>query len=74
MGYRTRINLVTLSDVKNFVKAVTAIGEDVTLIDSVKHCVSGKSLMGAIYTLEWDEVYCICSKDISSQILPWIVQ
>lgn len=71
---RVRINLITTSDVKNFVNAISAVEEDVTLIDSVKHCVSGKSLLGAIYTLEWDEVYCLCDKDITQLILPWIVQ
>ena len=71
---RLRINLVTYSDVQRFVNAVSIIEEDVTLIDSVKHCVSGKSLLGAIYSLEWDEVYCLCDKDISGLLLPWLAQ
>ena len=71
---RARIDLVTTTDVKNFVNAVSQVDEDVTLIDSVKHCVNGKSLLGVMYSLEWDEVYCICSKDISGLLLPWLVQ
>ena len=70
---RARINLVTFSDVKKFVEAVTLLDEEVTLIDSVKHCVNGKSLLGAIYSLEWNEVYCLCDKDITQLILPWLV-
>lgn len=71
---RIRIDLITSSDVKKFVNIVSQIEEEVTLIDSVKHCVSGKSLLGVMYSLEWDEVYCVCPKDISGLLLPWIVE
>ena len=70
---RVRIDLITTSDVKNFVNVVSQVEEDVTLIDSVKHCVNGKSLLGVMYSLEWDEVYCLCKKDISGLLLPWLV-
>lgn len=70
---RARINLVTMTDVQEFVNAVMTVEDDVTLIDSEQHCVSAKSLLGALYTMEWKEIYCVCSKDITSLIRQWTV-
>ena len=70
---KVKINLVTMTDVQKFINAVEPVEENVTLQDSAGHCVSAKSMLGAIYTMEWAEVYCHCTKDISGLILPWIV-
>ena len=70
---RAKINLNTMTDVQKFVDTVSDVNEDVILKDNAGHCVSAKSLLGAIYTMEWADVYCECSKDISGSILSWIV-
>lgn len=64
---RVKINLDTMADVTEFVKIATQIEEPVFLVhDNFR--VSAKSLLGAIYTMEWDEVWCECATDIYCKI------
>ena len=55
---RMRIRLETCGDVCEFVKICSQIEEPVFLKDGNDFCVSGKSIMGGIASLEWDELYC----------------
>lgn len=68
-----KIRLDTMKDIHKFVDIVSRLDEDVLLKDNAGHCVSAKSLMGAIYTMEWADIYCHCNEDISAFILPWII-
>ena len=70
---RVKIRLDTMKDINEFIKKTTSIPEKVSLEDNEGHCVSAKSLIGALYTLEWSEIYCNCDKDISGEILKWII-
>lgn len=70
---RQRIRLDTITDVQNFVRAVSNAGEKVFLEDNTGYKVAAQSLLGALLSMEWAEVYCHCSKDISGLILPWII-
>ena len=70
---RQRIRLDTMSDIRSFVDTVSTVTEKVTLEDDDGNRVSAKSLLGAVYTVEWASIYCYCDKDISGIILPWII-
>lgn len=70
---RVKVNLDTMSSIQKFVEVTSRIEDEIMLQDNVGHCVSAKSLLGAIYSLEWDTIYCSCPKDISGMILPWII-
>ena len=70
---RQRIRLDTMSDVQDFVKAVSKVDEKVLLEDNDGHRVSAASILGALYSMEWTHIYCYCDKDISGIILPWII-
>lgn len=70
---RQRIRLDTMSDIRSFVDTVSTVTEKVTLEDDDGNRVSAKSLLGAVYTVEWKTIYCYCDKDISGIILPWII-
>ena len=70
---KLQIRLDTMSDIQKFVTTVSDVKEKVMLIDEEDNCVSAKSLLGAIYTTEWNKIYCYCEKDISGLLLPWIV-
>ena len=70
---RQKINLVTMTDIQKFVEVASRIDEQVYLEDNTGYKVSAKSLLGALLSMEWNEVYCHCEKDISGSILPWIV-
>ena len=70
---KVRLNLNTMTDIQKFVDVTSKVTEPVILRDSAGHCVSAKSLLGALYSLEWAEIYCECEKDITCSILSWVI-
>ena len=70
---RRQIRLDTMTDIQKFVNTVSGVTERVILEGDEGHRVSAKSLLGAIYSMEWTRIYCHCDKDISGLILPWTV-
>lgn len=69
---KVKINLETMSDVTEFVAIASQVEEPVLLTCS-DFRVSAKSLLGAIYTMEWGEVWCECSRDIYHRIHQFVV-
>ena len=70
---RTRIRLDTLSDVNSFVAVTSRIPEEISLEDNSGHRVSAQSLLGSLYSMEWDQVFVTCDRDITAYIMPWMV-
>lgn len=70
---RVKINLDTMSNIQKFVDVTSRIDDPVFLEDNTGFKVSAKSILGALATMDWNEVYCECAKDISGIILPWII-
>lgn len=70
--YQYKINLETMSDIKEFVKAVTPCKESVKVTDNNEYTVNGKSVLGVIGSIEWDSVYCVSDEDIYSLIQKWV--
>ena len=70
---KVKIRLDTQSEVAKFVNIASKIDSHVHLTDGQNFKVSGKSLLGAIYTMEWDQVFCECDKDIYSLINDFII-
>lgn len=54
---RIEVRIDTQTDVYEFVKLANEIPDDIFLKDNSGHCVNGKSLLGCLYTLEFDHVY-----------------
>jgi hypothetical protein len=69
---KVKVELDTMSDVTEFVSIVSTVSAPVHLV-SDHFCVSGKSLLGALYTMEWSEVWCECDIDIYSKIAKFVV-
>ena len=69
---RVKIELETMSDVSEFVTIVTKIAEPVHLV-SEHFRVNAKSLLGALYTMEWDDVWCECERDIYTKIEKFVI-
>lgn len=67
------IELTTNSDTVNFVKAVADEPGEVKLMDGNGCCVNGKSLLGAIATIEWASLYCVSENDIYFKIKEFCV-
>lgn len=66
--YKTKIELVTMTDIVEFVAAVANIEGAVKLIDDAGFCVNGKSLLGATASMEWDNLYVLSDEDIYNKI------
>lgn len=70
---RIKINIDTLSRIHNFVDICSTIDAKVNLIDGSGYRVSAKSLIGAIATMDWNEVFVECEEDIYSKIEEFVV-
>lgn len=62
---RIKINLDTMSTISKFVGEMTASGGKAFLTDRDRNfIVSAKSMLGAVYSMEWDEVWCECDDNL----------
>ena len=73
MRRRYRIRLDTFSDIQKFVTCMSQAGGEVTLSNDDGYSVSAKSLLGAIYTMEWDRIFCYADCDIYDLIKEWLI-
>ncbi len=62
---RIKIRLDTMSEINAFVGAMTKTSANVFLTDKDRNfIVSAKSMLGAVYSMEWEEVWCESDEDI----------
>ncbi len=71
--HRHKIELVTTADIVEFVNIATSETGSVKLVDDTGFCVNGKSLLGAMATVEWSSLYCVSENDIYSKISKFCV-
>ncbi len=71
--HRHKIELVTIADINEFVNIATNETGSVKLVDDTGFCVNGKSLLGAMATVEWKSLYCVSENDIYSKISKFCV-
>ena len=71
--FKHKIELITTTDIMDFVNTVSTVSGDVKLIDDAGFCVNGKSLLGAMASVEWKSLYCISDEDIYTKILKYCV-
>lgn len=70
---RAKINLDTMRDIQDFVRICGNITEPVHITDGAGLRVSGKSLLGVMYAMEFDNIWCECDTDIYMDIKRFIV-
>ena len=70
---RTAIRLDTLGDVNEFVEVMSNVKDQVWLADDDGNRVSAKSLLGALYSMEWTHIYCYCNSNITAELMPWMI-
>ena len=63
-----------MADVNKFVGIATKIKGKLTLTDGDNFTVNGKSLLGAMYTFEWERIFCESENEIYLQIKDFIVE
>lgn len=70
---KAKINIDTMTKINSFVAIVSKLNCDVNLRDGGNYCVSAKSLIGAIATMDWSEVFVECKEDIYNYIKDFVV-
>lgn len=70
---RIKIRIDTMSDVSKLVAVATKAKGRVILTDNTDFKVSGKSLLGAIYTMEWSEVYLESDEDLYNALSDLVI-
>ena len=73
---KVKIRLDTITDIGNFVVAVTTAtntSDKVYVTNGGRLCIDAKSFLGLIHAREFDELYCECEKDIYTKISQFVV-
>lgn len=71
---KAKINIDTMSRINKFVAICSALNCKINLIDGDQYRVSAKSLIGAMATMDWSEVYVECDCDIRSHIEEFLAE
>ena len=71
---KERVNLDTMSKINAFVTVCSRLDCKVDLIDGNGYRVSAKSLMGAICTADWSEVFIECERDIYAYVQEFLAE
>ena len=69
---KAEINIDTLSKINSFVSICSTLNCKVDLTDGSGYRVSASSLIGAIATMDWSQVFVECDRDIYSYIQEFI--
>ena len=71
---RAKVNLDTMSKINTFVSVCSRLDCKVDLIDGNGYRVSGQSLVGAIATMDWNQVFIECEKDIYAYVQEFLAE
>lgn len=70
-----KIELVTMSDINEFVNIAQSAKGKVTLQDGEEYAVSAKSLLGVVAALEWNSTYVYYTDEaLTNKIMKWICE
>ena len=71
---KNQIRLETMCDVNEFVHIASSIAGVVHLTDKTGFRVNGKSLLGVMYSLEFEEIWVESDEDFYSRIAKFVVE
>ena len=71
---RAKININTMSKIRTFVEVCSQLNYEVCLVDGHGYRVSAKSLVGAIATTDWSQVFIECEHDIYSYVREFLAE
>ena len=61
---RARVRLDTMQEINQFVAACAKVNKPVYITDGAGLRVSAKSVLGVMYSMEFDTIWCECEDDI----------
>lgn len=70
---KVKIRLDTGADARRFSNLASTLEGRITVTDNNGLRVDAKSILGMMYTLEFEELWCESERDIYSQIIDFIV-
>lgn len=71
---RVKIRLDKMADINKFVNICSAERENIYLTDGNNYTVSAKSILGALCSLEWNELWCVSDIDIYNKLKEFIIE
>lgn len=71
---KERVNLDTMSKINAFVAICSRLDCKIDLIDGNGYRVSAKSLVGALATVDWNQVFIECEKDIYAYVQDFLAE
>lgn len=72
--HRVKINLITFQDVQEFIAIVTTLSGTILLEDPDNGFkINAKSLLGAMASIEWENIYVVSDEDIYTAISKFAV-
>lgn len=70
---RLHIELTTMSDANEFVSITSRLPGKITVIDGQNLRVNAKSIMGMLYALEFEDLWCESDHDIYKEIQKFVI-
>lgn len=71
---KERVNLDTMGKINAFVAVCSKLDCKIDLIDGTGYRVSAKSLVGALATVDWNQVFIECEKDIYAYVQEFLAE
>ena len=68
-----KIELNTMSDVRDFIE-ISSQYEGLLLSDNDCYTINASSIMGVIYSLEWNNLYLLSEEDVYSAFAKFIIE
>ena len=69
-----KVNLDTMSKINAFVAVCSRLDCKIDLIDGNGYRVSAKSLIGAVATMDWNQVFIECERDIYAYVQDFLAE
>lgn len=70
---RVKIRIDTGKDAQEIARITSGVKGNVTISDSSGFIVNAKSILGALYAMEFSELWLSSDEDIYSQIEPYVI-
>ena len=71
--FEYQISLVTMQDINDFVNIATKYHKPLKLTDKENYSVNASSIIGVMYSLEWNHLYLLSEEDVYSLFSKFII-
>ena len=71
--HKYKIRIDTMKEAEAFAQSARNVNATVLVKDDDGHCVNGKSVLGMVYALEFNELWCETDSDATFFLNPFLV-